>query len=83
MANEFDSGAPALQVNVYEGGRLITQVACESAEDAAETVAQWESRAGVECEVEDLAVHHGPEAVLAPEPEDAFEEGDDYRESAS
>ena len=72
----FDTGAPALQVNVYEEGRLVTQVACESAEDAAEVVAQYEAREGVECEVEDLSVHHGPEDVLAPEPEDAFVDGE-------
>jgi hypothetical protein len=34
MAGEFDVGAPTLQVNVYEGGRLITQIPSESAEEA-------------------------------------------------
>lgn len=76
MAGEFDTGAPTLQVNVYEDGRLVTQVACESAEEAAEVAAQWEARDGFECEVEDLAVHHSPEDVLAPEPEDVFVDGD-------
>jgi hypothetical protein len=33
----------------------------------------------VECVVEDLAVRHGPDDVLSPEPEDAFDE-DDYRD---
>ena len=80
MAGEFDVGAPTLQVNVYEGGRLITQIPCESAEEAADVVAQWEAQEGVECEVEDLAVHHVPDDVLTPEPEDAFDE-DDYRDS--
>jgi hypothetical protein len=79
MAGEFDVGAPTLQVNVYEGGRLITQIPSESAEEAAEVVAQWEAQAGVECEIEDLAVHHGPDDVLTPEPEDAFDD-DDYRD---
>lgn len=77
MPDEFDVGAPTLQVNVYEAGQLITQVAVESAEEAAEVAAQWEARAGIETEVEDLAVHHGPDDVLAPEPEDVFEDDDD------
>ena len=72
MTGEFDVGAPTLQVNVYEAGRLVTQVACESPEEAANVVAEWEEREGVECEVEDLSVHHGPDDVLAPEPEDAM-----------
>lgn len=76
MSDEFDAGAPALQVNVYEDGRLVTQVACESAEEAAEVASQWEAREGFECEVEDLAVHHSPDDVLAPEPEDVFVDGE-------
>jgi hypothetical protein len=72
MAGEFDVGTPTLQVNVYEAGELIAQVACESAQEAAEAVAEWEEREGVECEVEDLAVHHEPTDVLSPEPEDGL-----------
>ena len=79
MAGEFDVGTPTLQVNVYKDGQLITQVACESAEEAAGVVEQWEAQEGVECVIEDLAVHHGPDDVLAPEPEDAYDE-DDYRD---
>jgi hypothetical protein len=78
MAGEFDVGTPTLQVNVYEAGRSIARISCESAQEAADVVAEWEEREGVECEVEDLAVHHGPDDVLAPEPEDAIAE-DDYR----
>jgi hypothetical protein len=72
MAGEFDVGTPTLQVNVYEDGRLIAQVACESATEAADVAAEYEERDGVQCEVEDLAVHHGPDDVLAPEPEDGM-----------
>jgi hypothetical protein len=78
VAYEFDSGAPALQVTVYESGRLITRIACESAQEAADLVDEWEAREGVKCEVEDMAVHHEPDDVLAPEPEDVFNL-DDYR----
>ncbi len=72
MVGEFDVGTPTLQVNVYEDGELIEQVACESAAEAAEVVTDREEREGVRCEIEDLAVHHGPDDVLAPEPEDSM-----------
>lgn len=76
MTGEFDIGTPTLLVNVYEAGRLITRVPCESADEAAGVVKEWEALDGIECEVEDLGTHHQPEDVLAPEPEDAFESDD-------
>ena len=78
MTGEFDVGTPTLQVKVYEAGELIAQVAVESAQEAAEVAAQWEAREGIKTEVEDLAVHHGPDDVLAPETEDEFADDDDY-----
>ena len=79
MVGEFDTGAPTVQVNVYEDGQLIAQVACESAIEAAEVIADWEEREGVKCEVEDLAARHGANDVLAPEPEDAILDEPDAR----
>jgi hypothetical protein len=76
MTGEFDIGTPTLLVNVYEAGRLITRVACESADDAAGVVTEWEALGGIECEVEDLGTRHQPDDVLAPEPEDALWEDD-------
>ena len=80
MNTEFDVGSPAMQVTVFENGVVVAQVACESAQDAADAVAEWESRDGFECVVEDLSVTHGPDDVLAPEPEDVMAEEDDYRD---
>jgi hypothetical protein len=71
MASDFDVGAPALQVNVFEEGRLVARVPCETAQEAADVVAELEEKDGVRCEIEDLGTRHGPEDVLAPEPEDA------------
>ncbi len=70
MTIERSVEEPVLRVNVYEHGRLVTRVACESAEDAADIAAQWDDVEGIECEVEDLGVRHGAGDVLAPEPED-------------
>jgi hypothetical protein len=80
VSSDFDSGAPTLLVNVYAEGTLTVQIPCESADAAALIVAEWESRPGIECEIEDLSVRHGGDDVLAPEPEDAIDELDDYRD---
>jgi hypothetical protein len=73
---------PALRVKVYEHGHLVSQVLCESEDEAADVLAQWDDVDGVECVVEDLAVTHGPLDVLAPEPEDVLAE-DEYREGSA
>jgi len=78
MTGEYDIETPALRVNVYQHGELVAQVLCESADDAADVVAQWEDGDGVECELEDLAARHRASDVLAPEPEDTIAE-DEYR----
>ena len=36
MSGEYDIGTPTQCVNVYEAGRLVAQVICESAQEAAE-----------------------------------------------
>ena len=45
-------------VNIFEDGRLVTSVACESAEEAADLARVWEENEGVRCEIEDLSVRH-------------------------
>jgi hypothetical protein len=82
MGDEYDAGTPTLQVNVFQHGRLVAQVTCESADDAADVVAQWEDEEAVECELEDLAAHHRGDDVLAPEPEDVIADAE-YRASGS
>ena len=72
MTRDFDTGEPTLQVTVYERGDLVTTVPCESTDEAAGIVRAWQEHDGIECEIEDLAVHHGPDDVLAPEPEDSM-----------
>ncbi len=78
MNGEYDTETPALRVDVYEHGQLVAQVPCESADEAADVVAQWEDVEDVECELVDLAVRHSASDVLAPEPEDVVTE-DEHR----
>lgn len=78
MTGEYDIETPTLRVNVYRHGRLVGRALCESVDDAADYVAQWEDDDGIEYEVEDLAAAHGASDVLAPEPDDIVTE-DEYR----
>jgi hypothetical protein len=78
MNAEYDVETPVMRVNVYRGGRLVAAVLCESADDAADVVAEWEDVEGIECELEDLASRHGPCDVRTPEPEDFVGENE-YR----
>ena len=76
---QYDSEAPTVVVSAYRDGERIDRVFCESAEEAAEAAAHFEETEGVRCVVEDLGVAHGPDDVLAPEPEDAEILDDDVR----
>jgi hypothetical protein len=82
MSYEQETDTPTQCVNVYEGGRLVAQVMCESTQEAAEVTAEWEERTGVSCQIGDLGGGHGPDDVLAPEPEDALDD-DEYRSATS
>jgi hypothetical protein len=79
MAGEYDTGTPTQCVSVYEAGRLVAQVMCESAQEAADAAAEWEQRSGVTCEIDDLGVVHDPDDILAFEPEDLVDDDDDDR----
>ena len=74
MTGEYDIETPAQLVNVYKDGRLLTRIRCESADDAADAVAQWDGVEGVEFVLEDLGSGHDAFDVLAPEPEDTMTE---------
>ena len=79
MTGEYDIETPTLRVSVFRHGRLVTRVLCESADEAADVVAQWEGDGdGIEYELEDLAARHGASDVRAAEAEDLIAE-DEYR----
>jgi hypothetical protein len=69
MSGEYDIGTPT---------QCVAQVICESAQEAADVSAEWEQRAGVTCEIDDLGVIHEPDDILASEPEDLLDD-DEYR----
>jgi hypothetical protein len=71
---------PTVEVVVYRHGEEIHRELCETAEDAALVVERWSEEDGVECEVDDLAVHHTPDDILEPAP-DEFRD-DEYRPPA-
>ena len=55
---------PTIEVRIYRRGELIHREFCDSEEQAALAVAEWEDVEDVECEVDDLSPHHpGAEPV--------------------
>jgi hypothetical protein len=69
--------SPTVEVIVFRHGDEIHRELCESAEQAAVIVDQWSEQDGVECQVDDLSVHHGPDEILEPTPDALVE--DEYR----
>lgn len=73
--------APTIEVRVFRHGELVHQERCESEEQASLVVDEWAELDGVECEVDDLSVHHQPGEILEPElPELREEDYADQRE---
>ncbi len=67
-SSEFGDGA-AVEVIVFQHGAEIHRELCESTEQAATVVDLWSERDGVECQVDDLSIHHGPNDILEPSPD--------------
>jgi hypothetical protein len=78
MGTNDDIETPAIRVKVWEHGHRVTDVLCESEDEAADVLRKWDDVEGVECSVEDLGATHGPLDVLVPEPDDVLPE-DEYR----
>jgi hypothetical protein len=71
-AMDYGDMAPTVEVIVYRHGEVVHRELCESAEAAA--VDQWSELDGVECSVDDLAVHHVGGQILEPDPDEPFDE---------
>lgn len=63
---QYDTGAPTLEVRIYDGARLLTRELCESEEEAAALVDQWSDVTNLSVVAEDLSSKHGPDDILAP-----------------
>jgi hypothetical protein len=63
----YDSGAPTLEVRIYDQGRLVTRELCESEEDAASVVERWRDVGNFFVVVDDLSSKHEADDILAPE----------------
>ena len=67
-----------VEVVVFRHGDEVHRELCESAEAAALVVEEWGEQDGVQCQVDDLSVHHRPGQILEPEPAE-FDDAE-YRE---
>jgi hypothetical protein len=67
--DEYDIGAPTIEVIVRQHGAVVARELCESAEEAAEVVERWSEVEGVACVVADLGVDHRPDEILGEQQE--------------
>ncbi len=70
------SESPTVEVIVFRGGHEIGRELFDTREEAALAVERWSEEQGVSCQVDDLAVHHRPEDIRDPSPDEFV--GDDY-----
>jgi hypothetical protein len=68
--------SPTVEVIVFRDGREIAHELCDTREDAVLAVERWSEEQGVVCQVDDLSVHHRPEDIREPSPDDLVV--DDY-----
>ncbi len=57
---------PTIEVTVYRDGDLVHRELCETEAEADAVVDRWSEVDGVECQVDDLSVHHRATDVLEP-----------------
>ena len=67
---------PTVEVVAFHDGREIARELCDTPEDAALAVERLTEEPGVVCQVDDLSVHHGPDDIRDPSPEEF--PGDEY-----
>ncbi len=72
----FGSESPTVEVVVFRDGREVARELCDTREDAALAVERWSEDQGVVCQVDDLSVHHRPEDIRDPMPDEPVV--DDY-----
>jgi hypothetical protein len=77
----YDSGAPTIEVRIYNGSQLLMRELCESEEDVAGVIERWSELANLFVVADDLSTKHGAGDILAPEP--PIEEFEDDRPIAS
>ena len=63
----YDTGAPTIEVRIYDHDQLLTRELCESQEDVAGVVERWSEVANLFVVADDLSSKHGPDDIHAPE----------------
>jgi hypothetical protein len=77
----YDSGAPHIEVRVYEQDRLVGRELCESEAEAEALVERWAQDGGFTFQIDDLSHVHGPDDVLAGESVEPPEGDHDSRDA--
>jgi hypothetical protein len=66
-ATLYDTGAPTLEVRIYDHDRLLAREHCEAEEDAAAVVERWSELANLFVVADDLSTKHEPDDISVPE----------------
>lgn len=62
-----DTGAPTLEVRIYDHDLLLARELCEAEDDAAAVVARWSDVANLFVVADDLSITHESDDILAPD----------------
>ncbi len=60
------ASTPTIEVTVFRHGEVVHRELCETEAEAAAVADRWGEMDGVECQVDDLSVHHRATDVLEP-----------------
>jgi hypothetical protein len=69
---------PSIEVTVYRDGAVIHRELCETEAEATAVAEEWGELDAIECQIDDLSVHHRASDVLEPT-ESVLDDDDDRR----
>jgi hypothetical protein len=63
----YDTGAPTIEVRIYDHSQLLMRELCESEEDVGCVVERWSDVANLFVVADDVSSRHGPDDILGPD----------------
>jgi hypothetical protein len=60
------ASTPTIEVTVFRHGEVVHRQLCETEAEAGAVADRWGEMDGVECQIDDLSVHHRATDVLEP-----------------
>ncbi|MGZ4690561.1 MAG: hypothetical protein ACXVKA_07480 [Acidimicrobiia bacterium] len=66
---------PTIEVTVFRDGQVIHRELCQTDEEATAVAEHWSETGAVECQIDDLSVHHRASDVLEPSESELPDDG--------